>query len=61
MSKKIVARYIGSGFVTGIPAKNLTEADWQNLTEQQQWVVKGSPLYEMVPDKKATKSKKEGD
>lgn len=51
-------RYVGDrAFHCGIPARDLTEADWAQLSPEQQQVVKNSPLYE--PAVKATPKKAE--
>ena len=57
MSERIVARYVGSGgFYYQIPRRDLTEADWERLTEEQRALVQGSPLYERVPAVKKTRA-----
>lgn len=58
MSERVVARYVGGGgFYYQIPRRDLTEADWERLTEEQRAVVKGSALYEMVPAVKKARAR----
>jgi hypothetical protein len=49
------AKYKGPGYHHGIPARDLTEADWERLTPAQREIVKASPLYELVEAKKGHK------
>ena len=60
MSSEIKAKYKGSGFHHGIPARDLTASDWARLTAEQQKLVELSSMYELVGSKKPAK-KKEGD
>lgn len=49
-------RYIGAGeFYQGIPARDLTDADWAQLSQEQQTAVANSPLYEVTAVKKTAK------
>ncbi len=59
MSDLTKAIYIGKSgaHYSGIPARDLTEADWDALTPKQQKIVSKSPLYEMVVRKAANKKK----
>lgn len=44
---KVKYRYVGGGACYyGIPARDLTKTDWDRLSEAQQALVAGSPLYE---------------
>ena len=46
--------YIGKGaFIDGIPARDLTAADWARLSEYDRVIVEGSPLYRRAPQPKA--------
>lgn len=46
---KIVAKYkTGSGFLQGIPARDLTEVEWHNLILKQKLLVQQSPLYKLL-------------
>lgn len=52
----IKAKYVGAGdYLNGIPARDLTEADWAQLTSEQQVAVATSPLYEIQAAKKTAK------
>jgi hypothetical protein len=44
---KIKFKYVGSGgeFLNNIPARDLTEDDWERLTKEQQKMVTVSLLY----------------
>lgn len=58
---KIKFNYVGSGgeFLHGIPARDLTEADWERLTKAQQDIVTVSHLYRKPePEAKPEASKK---
>lgn len=35
MDEKIYARYVGDGFVNGVPTRNLTRAEWDGLSNEQ--------------------------
>lgn len=49
---KIKAKYLGGGeFHHGIPARDLTKADWERLTAEQRAIVAASPLYEVAETK----------
>jgi len=51
-------KYVGGGeFYHGIPARDLSEADWARLSQEQQKLVAAGPLYEAVEKKAAGKSK----
>lgn len=46
---KLKYRYIGAGaFFEGIPARDLTEADWAALSKEQQTAVANSAIYVAV-------------
>ena len=46
--------YIGKGaFLDGIPARDLTAADWARLNEDARAAVEGSPFYRRAPRPKA--------
>jgi hypothetical protein len=57
------AIYVGRGgaHYNGIPARDITEAEWEQLTPKQQKLVSKSPLYEMVVRKKKPTAKKAGE
>lgn len=44
--------YKGGGFLTGIPARDLSSAEWAALSDAQQRAALDSNLYEIVPEKK---------
>lgn len=52
------AIYKGGGFLTGIPARDLSAAEWEALTDGQQQAAIDSNLYEILPDKKQKPAKK---
>jgi len=54
----IKAQYIGPGYYAGIPARDLSRADWQKLTKDQQQTVADSNIYKIMPSstRKAAKS-----
>lgn len=56
------AIYIGQSgaHYSGIPARDLTEADWDALTPKQQKTVSKSPLYTLVVRKRKQAAKKDG-
>lgn len=58
---KIRFKYIGSGaeFLHGIPARDLTETDWDRLTKEQQEIVIASLVYQEVEAAKSDKAKEE--
>lgn len=43
------ARYKGDGseYLSGVPARNLDEDDFHNLTDEQKAAVQRSPLYDL--------------
>ena len=46
--------YVGKGdFIDGIPARDLTAADWSRLGEYERLTVEQSPLYRRAPRPKA--------
>lgn len=47
-------KYTGGAFLPNIPARDLSQADLDNLTEEQVAIVKGSSLYREV---KASRTK----
>ena len=47
--------YIGPGYISGIPARDLTAAEFKALTAAQQEIVKTCGLYEV---KKTTRRRK---
>ncbi len=52
----IRVKYIGNGeYYYGIPARDLTEAEYAALSEEQRRLVDSGKLYERVPDKRASK------
>ena len=61
MSGKLKAHYVGSGFLHGIPARDLSETDWANLNDEQKQAITNSPAYEIVTAKKKAEPKKEGE
>ena len=49
-------------FLHGIPARDLTEADWALLSDEQQaQVAAAGDLYEIVPVKKSAKRRSQSD
>jgi len=52
------AVYKGGGFLTGIPARDLSSAEWEALTDAQQQAAIDSNLYEILPDKKRKPAQK---
>lgn len=56
----IKAKYTGNGqFHQGIPARDLTDEDWAQLTPEQQATVEKSQIYEMTAVKKPAKKESE--
>lgn len=50
------------GYHTGIPARDLTDEDVKNLTDEQRAVVEASPLYrKLEPDKPANRTPRGGE
>ena len=46
---KIVAKYKGSGFLNGVPARDLTAVDWHNLNEEKKAVViSAADMYDVT-------------
>jgi hypothetical protein len=54
----IKARYKGDGteFHHGIPARNLTEEEFEALDVEERKMLRQSPLYDVVPDNKLHES-----
>lgn len=53
--------YIGQGdFYNGIPARDLTDEDWELLTDEQKELVASSSLYKPA-GKKTAATKKDGE
>lgn len=52
--EKILYRYVGPDTFPGIPAADLTQADFDNLPILRQLDVKASRSYELVAEKKTT-------
>jgi hypothetical protein len=49
-------KYVGDGeFLSGIPARDLTEAEWESLSKEQQKAALNSGLYEKSKPKKTAK------
>ncbi len=47
-------KYIGTGaFIPGVPARDLTDADFQSLSEELQDAVSQSGLYSIANSKKS--------
>ena len=47
--EKIVAKYKkNSGFLSGIPGRDLTEVDWHNLDMDKKLQVQSSPMYKLL-------------
>ncbi len=44
----MVARYVGPGYLLGVPARNLSVGDWDALTDVQRSAVGWSGIYEVV-------------
>ena len=63
----IKARYKGDGdeYHAGIPKRNLTEDEYDELDSEQKAMLRKSPIYEVVPESalhhKEKASEKEGD
>jgi hypothetical protein len=45
-------KYIGDGYLPGIPARDLTDEDIEALTPEQRKDVKAAAIYEAADDKK---------
>lgn len=45
-------KYIGNGYIPGIPARDLSDNDFSGLDKEQQATVQKSGLYEYIKDKK---------
>jgi len=41
-------RYVGPGYLLGVPARDLTVGDWDALTNVQRSAVRWSGIYEVV-------------
>jgi len=50
-------RYLGGGFLHGIPARDLTVDEWQALSDEQRETAVASGLYQ-EPEKPAKKEKR---
>lgn len=59
----VVYRYIGGDPMlahhSSIPAKNLTESDWEALDKEQRATVRASPIYQKVEAPKEAPAKDE--
>lgn len=44
----MVARYVGPGYLLGVPARNLSVGDWDVLTDVQRSAVGWSGIYEVM-------------
>lgn len=48
----LIANYHGGGteFIQGIPARDLDDTDWHNLSEEARAYVKSDRLYTLIPN-----------
>jgi hypothetical protein len=56
----IKAKYQGGGFIQGIPARDLSDDEWKDLSKEQQDLVIKSGLYKLS-DKQAKEPEKAGE
>jgi hypothetical protein len=56
----VKAKYVGDGseFLNGVPARDLTDEDWNRLTEEQQDAVINSRIYARAEVEPKGKGKK---
>lgn len=55
-------KYVGDGgFIQGVPARNLTQEDFDAFDKDTQALILASGLYEISTDKPAKASKKESE
>ena len=52
-------KYIGDGWIHGIPAKDLSDEEFGKLTKEQQEQVRNSPLYQIEKKPKVVKGDQE--
>jgi hypothetical protein len=52
-------KYIGDGWIHGIPARDLSEDEFYKLTKEQQEEIKKSPLYQLEKKQKVVKGDQE--
>ena len=55
----IYAKYIGGGFIPGIPAEDLTRDAFEALTPELQKVIRQSKLYQIVKPAKVADKEQE--
>lgn len=55
----MTVKYLGGGFLHGIPARDLTDDEWQALTKEQRETAVASGLYQEpeIPAKKEKRGK----
>lgn len=46
-------KFIGGGYFIGIPARDLTEDEWNAIPKDEQKAILKSGIYTLVEDKKA--------
>ena len=44
-------KYVGTSFLVGVPARDITKQEFETLTKEQQEAVKNSGLYELAKEK----------
>lgn len=52
----MTVKYIGSGYLIGIPARDLTDIEWGRLSDEQKKIALASGLYKL-DDKKERQAK----
>lgn len=55
MATKAKFKGDGSEFLNHIPAQDISEEEWELLSAEQKELVRKSPLYEYVPEKRASR------
>lgn len=55
----IMWKYLGYGFIAGIPARDLTKDEFSKMSSYDQDTVRGCGLYSEVKEEKAVKTAKE--
>lgn len=56
----IKVKYVGEGFLSGIPARDLSEEEWAALSKEEQKLAISSGLYEVIKPA-GKKAEKEGE
>jgi hypothetical protein len=54
-------KFMGDGFIQGVPARDLTQAEFDEFDEETRALILSSQLYKIIIDKPVKPVKKDGE